>query len=217
MTLTVVRRGLGEDAASLLKNDAVFSELAENKINTLNWPDEYPLCPEVSFRVFHNDEYLFVQYDVCEGATAALETCDGKDVYRDSCVEFFLQPSDADPHYYNFEWNAIGTLCMSRRTGRFDPVHATGEALASVLRASSYPHKAFCEVKGDNQWRLRVAIPCAALFGDSLKTWKGASLKGNFYKCGDGLSTPHYATWAPIQTPAPDYHRPEFFQDITCE
>lgn len=217
MTLTVARRGLGEDAASLLKNDGIFSELSENKIDTLNWKAEYPLCPEVSFRLFHNDEYLFLQYDVREGATAALETRDGKDVYRDSCVEFFLQPLNADPHYYNFEWNAIGTLCMSRRTGREDPVHASAEALGAVLRASTYPRQAFSEVKGDNVWRLRVAIPCAALFAGELTSWKGAQLRGNFYKCGDGLSTPHYITWAPIQAPAPDYHRPEYFQEILCE
>ena len=141
---------------------------------------------------------------------------DGNDVYRDSCVEFFVQP-EGDGHYYNFEWNAIGTLCMSRRTGRFDPVHAPKSVLDSVLTSSTYGRKPFEEIKGDNAWTLRIAIPASALFCGELKTWHCARLKGNFYKCGDALSTPHYITWTPISTPSPDYHRAEFFAEIDCE
>ena len=214
--LTVPRRGVGHSANSLLSDDSVFSELPENHIDTLNWPEEYPYRPEVSFRIFHNDAYLFIEYDVREKCTAALETVDGNDVYKDSCVEFFILP-EGSAHYYNFEWNAIGTLCMSRRTGRHDPVHATKDVLSSVLTVSTYGRKAFSEVLGDNVWQLRVAIPCSALFGDSLKSRKGAQFKANFYKCGDALSTPHYVSWAPVETPSPDYHRPEFFRPVVCE
>ncbi|MDE5921249.1 MAG: hypothetical protein K2G82_06535, partial [Paramuribaculum sp.] len=28
-------------------------------------------------------------------------------------------------------------------------------------------------------------------------------------------SEPHYLSWAPITTPQPDFHRPEFFGNIT--
>ncbi|MBR3471266.1 MAG: hypothetical protein IKH22_01600, partial [Prevotella sp.] len=34
------------------------------------------------------------------------------------------------------------------------------------------------------------------------------------YKCGDCLSVPHYLSLFPITTERPDFHRPEFFQDI---
>ena len=33
----------------------------------------------------------------------------------------------------------------------------------------------------------------------------------NLYKCGDNLSHPHFLSWQPIDTPQPDFHRPEFF------
>ena len=214
--LTVTRRGVGRSANSLLQDDSLFGELPVNYIDTLNWPEEYPYRPEVSFRIFHNDAYLFIEYDVREKCTAALETVDGNDVYKDSCVEFFILPQGS-AHYYNFEWNAIGTLCMSRRTGRHDPVHAPKEVLSSVLTVSTYGRKAFSEILGDNVWQLRAAIPCTALFGDALESWKGAQFKANFYKCGDALSTPHYVTWAPVETPSPDYHRPEFFRPVVCE
>lgn len=214
--LTVPRLRVGESVHSVLSDANAFANIPENHLDCLNWAEEYPYKPEVSFRIFHNDEFLFLEYNVREKCTAALEMTDGNDVYRDSCVEFFVQP-EGDGHYYNFEWNAIGTLCMSRRTGRFDPVHAPMSVLDSVLTSSTYGRKPFEEIKGDNAWTLRIAIPASALFCGELKTWHCARLKGNFYKCGDALSTPHYITWAPISTPSPDYHRAEFFAEIDCE
>lgn len=214
--LTVPRIGVGQAAGGLLGDDALFDALPKNFMDRLNWADEFPYRPEVSFRTFHNDEFLFLEYDVREKCTAALEMTDGNDVYRDSCVEFFVQREGSD-HYCNFEWNAIGTLCMSRRTGRFDPVHAPKDVLGSVLSASTFGRKPFSEISGDNVWTLRVAVPCSAFFGENLSSWRGARLRGNFYKCGDALSTPHYLTWAPVSTPSPDYHRPEFFRPIVCE
>ncbi len=214
--LTVPRLRVGEPAADLLSDKSLFDKLPLNRLECLNWADEYPYRPEVSFRIFHNDEFLFIEYEVDEKCTAALEVTDGNDVYKDSCVEFFVQP-EGDGHYYNFEWNAIGTLCFSRRTGRFDPEHASAAILEGVYKSSTYGRRPFEEIKGENRWSLRVAIPHGALFGGEIGTWHGARLRGNFYKCGDALSTPHYLTWAPISIPNPDYHRPEFFQPILCE
>ncbi len=215
--LTVPRLRVGDPIHEILSDKSMFAKLPDNRLECLNWAEEYPYKPEVLFRIFHNDEYLFLEYHVREKCTAALEMTDGNDVYKDSCVEFFVQPECGDGHYYNFEWNAVGTLCMSRRTGRFDPLHAPKEALESVYTASTFDREPFEEIKGDNRWILRVAIPCRALFGGEVSTWRGARLRGNFYKCGDALSTPHFVTWAPISTPSPDYHRPEFFQPILCE
>ena len=42
-------------------------------------------------------------------------------------------------------------------------------------------------------------------------------MKGNFYKCGDHLSVPHFLSFAPIGVPKPDFHRPEFFCTLEFE
>jgi hypothetical protein len=39
-------------------------------------------------------------------------------------------------------------------------------------------------------------------------------IMGNFYKCADETISPHYLSWNPIDAPAPDFHRPEFFGEI---
>ncbi|MDE6269894.1 MAG: hypothetical protein K2M12_03440, partial [Muribaculaceae bacterium] len=42
----------------------------------------------------------------------------------------------------------------------------------------------------------------------------GKQLRANFYKCGDLLSTPHFLSWNRVDTPHPDFHRPEYFGAI---
>ena len=58
---------------------------------------------------------------------------------------------------------------------------------------------------------LALDIP-ASTFG--LETFAGLQARGNFYKCGDRLPVPHYLSWAPIGTPKPDFHRPEYFDRL---
>jgi hypothetical protein len=33
----------------------------------------------------------------------------------------------------------------------------------------------------------------------------------NFYKCADRTSHPHWLTWAPVDSPAPNFHLPDAF------
>ena len=48
----------------------------------------------------------------------------------------------------------------------------------------------------------------------SLTDWSGLKAKVNLYKCGDKLSQPHFLSWKPISAPKPDFHLPEFFEQI---
>lgn len=59
-----------------------------------------------------------------------------------------------------------------------------------------------------------LAIPPQALFMHSLTDWSGLKAKVNLYKCGDKLSQPHFLSWKPISAPKPDFHLPEFFEQI---
>jgi Carbohydrate-binding family 9 len=56
-----------------------------------------------------------------------------------------------------------------------------------------------------------VIIP-VTLFADyDLDRFDGQLMRANLYKCGDRLTKPHYATWNPVVSQKPDYHRPESF------
>lgn len=194
--------------------EAQLDRLPAQSIGCCNWPESYPYAPQVTFRAAHDGSRLYIRYEVHEQVTRALEMCDGCRVCTDSCVEIFLRPSADDPYYYNFEFNAAGTLCASCRTGRPNPTPLTAEQLALVERYPSLGHEPFEERRGDNRWQLLVAIPACALFRHDVPSFSGRRMSMNLYKCGDALSQPHYLSWAPIPTPQPDFHRPEYFAEV---
>ena len=131
-------------------------------------------------------------------------------VHQDSCVEFFVCPDGKLP-YYNFEFNCIGTIHAARHKG----TPLSDEELSQVKRYPSCGTRPFEELEGMFTWNLLVAIPLSLI---GLKyEGKPLAMKGNFYKCADLTTTPHFLSWAPIDTPEPDFHRPEFFADIILE
>ncbi|MBR5924730.1 MAG: hypothetical protein IKZ60_04650 [Bacteroidales bacterium] len=194
-----------------------FGRLSEpQRLDCLNWP-AWPYKPSVEFHIGYDEGGIRLEWKVDEQTIRALQGTSGCDVYEDSCVEFFFQPSADDPHYYNFEWNAIGNLCVSWRTGRFDPEPAPAAIYGLVKAEASCGDVPFAERPADGPWTLKLYIPLEALWKNGVTSLKGLKARGNFYKCGDGLTVPHFVTWGPIVTEKPDYHRPEFFKEIVFE
>ena len=169
-----------------------FGRLSEpQRLDCLNWPADWPYKPTVEFRIGLLEDGLRLEWQVDEQSIRALQGVPGGEVYEDSCVEFFFQPSADDPHYYNFEWNAIGNLCVSWRTGRFDPEPAPSGVYDLVHAEASCGDAPFAERPADGPWTLKVCIPAEALWKSGVKTLRGLKARGNFYKCGDGLTVPH--------------------------
>ena len=195
-----------DDPAAL---DEAFSTLAPEPIACCNWPEQYPYAPEVAFRAFHTGDRLVIRFDVREQVTAARVAEDNGQVWTDSCVEFFAAPDEGG--YYNFETTCIGRMLLGFRAPGREPEHASAEVLAGVKRLATLPPEPFEERAGDNRWSVTLLIPPSALFRHDLKTWDGAELRVNLYKCGDALSKPHFLSWRPIDAPAPNFHLPQFF------
>ena len=62
------------------------------------------------------------------------------------------------------------------------------------------------------EWTVAIFIPFGLIGVDPENL--PASLRGNFYKCGDLTAHPHFLSWNPINTPKPDFHRPDFFGEL---
>lgn len=197
--------------------DRILDSLKPFDINTNNWPGEFSYEPSVKVAAYHDGKFLHLKWHVIEDCAKAEVGESGNPVYMDSCVECFISPEAGDGLYYNFEWNCIGCLDLACRSGRFDPIPAPKEVLDSVKAVSSLGTKTFKETGGGVEWTLRVDIPASALFHHSVESWSGKKFKINMYKCGDGLSKLHYLTWAPVLTEHPDYHRPEYFREVSFE
>lgn len=196
--------------------DEVFATISPEKIACCNWAEEYPYAPEVSFKMFHTGDKLYLRFDVAEQYTAARVTEDNGRVWTDSCCEFFL--SLDGKAYYNIETSCIGHMLVDYHpTGTSDKIRAGEEIFSQVERISTLGTEPFEERVGDNRWSLTLILPPAVMHQHNIESWDGLKLTANLYKCGDNLSHPHFLSWKPIVLPKPRFHCPEFFKPIEME
>lgn len=200
------------DAVDFAAIDNKLSGCAALSIECVNWPEQYPSKPEVSVRVAHNGDCLFLQYSVSEEELRANVMEDNGEVWTDSCVEFFIAFDAA--HYYNVECTCIGTALLGHREIGEPTSHGSAETMRSILRSSSLERKLIPNTKGDFQWKLTLVIPCTAFWKDKIGAFDGKTARGNFYKCGDKLSMPHFVSWTTIDTPGPSFHQPKYFGEL---
>lgn len=189
-------------------------KIAWNALDKLNWRADYPYAPKVKFRIAHTGGAFLLQYAVEEACTAAAYGEDDGDVWKDSCVEFFLMPGDDDELYYNLECNCIGKLllgCGAERNGR---ERAPKEITGKILRYSTLGDKPFAEQKGDISWTVSLKVPVEVFWHSVVKSLDGKTIRANFYKCGDKLTKPHFLSWSEIESTNPDFHRPDWFGSL---
>lgn len=183
--------------------------IERHEVGYLNW-NEYPYAPQVGFHLAFSDKVIALLWEVKEDHVRAVSLEDNGPVWEDSCVEFFVSDPDS-PAYFNFEMNCIGTLLASRKMSRYDAGHFGPDKMHLIRNFGSLAHEAIdIQGKGQEWWRV-VLIPFSVIGLDEAP----ASLRCNFYKCGDNCAQTHYLSWAPIDTPAPDFHRPDFFGEVT--
>ncbi len=201
-----------------LSQEEIIKQLDElgtrRTIERLNWKDQYPYRPLTVISIAHSGKYIYVDFMVRCNYLRAVNYENNSSVHQDSCVEFFVSPIGRTP-YYNFEFNCIGTIHAACRMDRHTGTPLTDEQLDRVKRYPSCGTRPFQELEGMFTWNLLVAIPLD-LIGLEYEG-KPIEMLGNFYKCADHTATPHFLSWAPIDTPEPDFHRPEFFAPIVLE
>lgn len=183
-------------------------------VDCLNWKDQYPYKPLTAVNIAHSGKYIYIDFFVRCNYLRAVNYENNSHVHQDSCVEFFVEPTGELP-YYNFEFNCIGTIHAACRTDRNNGTLLSDEQLDKVKRFASCGTRPFNELEGMFSWNLLVAIPLEII---GLK-YNGSpiEMRGNFYKCADNTAAPHFLSYAPISTPEPDFHRPEFFAPIILD
>lgn len=185
-------------------------EPRSGRIACLNWPEAFPYRPEVSFDICHTGDALHLAFHVKEDAVRAVCAADRERAWEDSCVEFFFEPSENGP-YFNLECTCTGKIYLCVGEGRHGRVFLPETAFSAIARRCSLGTEPFGLREEPTAWDVQLDVP-AAVFG--LSTFEGLRARGNFYKCGDRLPVPHYLSWAPVGTPKPDFHRPEFFDNL---
>jgi len=194
------------------KISAFLDTLGKEDVNVINWK-EFSYRPEVRFSIAWDPHHIVYKFYVHESVIRARFTEDNAPVWQDSTVEFFVSPAE-DGVYYNFEINCIGTCLAQKGRSRSPRENLQPDVIEKIRRFPSLGVAPFEEKTGDFSWDLMVMIPAEVFVDHKVEISKDKTFRANFYKCGDGLSRPHYLSWNPIDTENPDFHRPEFFGEL---
>ncbi|WP_168122415.1 carbohydrate-binding family 9-like protein [Paenibacillus sp. HB172176] len=168
--------------------------------------------PKAEASLSCTQEELQVSLRAYEADPLARYTEHNAHVYKDSCLEFFLQPAPGeDARYLNLEFNAEGTMRIGIGATRNDRVYLELDELPALpIRASK---NLLDQETGETYWEVCFRLPLSwleSLF-PSFRPRPGAKMRGNLYKCGDETDSPHYGSWSRVQSETPDFHRSEDF------
>lgn len=183
------------------------------------WPDSM-YWPRVQLALGHDGKALGGCFTIGDCYVRSVHQGFQSPVYKDSCVELFLQPKPGGG-YFNFEFNAGGAMLVYwiedpvREGNGFRKYQALSlEACSQVSVSSSLPARVVPEIQEPLQWTLSFVIPVAVLEGYAgpIGDLSGQRWRANAYKCGDETSHPHWLSWAPLDTL--DFHRPQCFGEL---
>jgi len=181
-------------------------------VGCVNWPDSFPDCPDFKFALAYSRDGILIHYKVTEEHVRAMTGHDFGPVWEDSCVEFFLSP-EGDGVYYNVECNCVGYLHVAVGAGRHDREKADPELVKTIKRWTSLGNAPFGEKDGRTTWEAALFIPYSVYWKHRIDIDKEIKGTANVYECQEG-GHPHFISLFPIETEAPDFHRPEFFREI---
>lgn len=180
-----------------------------------------PPRPDAEARLLYTSTQLYVRFEVRSPTVIARALKPNELVCLDSCVEFFVAPDGIN--YLNFETNCVGTLLLwigpDRNNRRIvDLADAAMVKIATTLpRGSAIPEAT--PAPGDG-WRVEYSIPfdLLAKYTGRPAPESGTIWRANFYYCADNLPpAPQWGSWNPVNCPAPDFHRPEYFGELQFE
>jgi hypothetical protein len=178
--------------------------------------------PRAEARLLYTGEKLAIIFRVEDRYVRAVARRFQDSVCKDSCVEFFVAPLPGSLAYFNFEVNCGGTMLLYRclspeeRAAGKERIPVSDADGRTIALAHFLPRIVEPEITAPTTWTVEYHVPFALFhkyFGE-VPTGPGTVWRGNFYKCGDQTSHPHWGAWAPVDTPRPNFHVPERFQPI---
>ncbi|MDB4902240.1 MAG: hypothetical protein JWQ63_1521 [Mucilaginibacter sp.] len=196
------------DSLTIEQVSLALDQKEQHLIAFAPWP-AFSYNPIVAFSIAHGGNNIFLKYYVEESAVTAIYRKTNGPVYKDSCVEFFIDFNDGNG-YYNIEFNCAGTCHIGFGKEKKDRLEVPKDIIERIkyqaLFKTGSPSPAF-----NIKWELSLIIPVDVFYYHKLNSLKNKLCHINFYKCGDDLPKPHYLSWADISYIVPNFHLPEFF------
>lgn len=183
-------------------------------------PESSAHRPQTFARLLHDQRNLHGIFQVHDRYVRSTRIGYGSEVWKDACVEFFIEPKPGRG-YFNFEFNCGGAFLCNHivdpeRTPdgfrRFTRLPADIAKVVSVH--SSMPRVVEPEISEPVTWLLQFSIPFTVLepYVGSLGKVGGQTWRGNFFKCAEDNTHPHWAAWSPVDEF--NFHLPRCFGEI---
>lgn len=201
-----------------LNNINFWNDIEKVNIDIYPWEEnEYKPLTEV--KLVYSYTRFYINFKVYEKKVETKYNNMNDPVYKDSAVEFFFNPNpEHDNRYLNFEINSSGALLLGIGSSREDRVIINEEIFDEFnIKTTVYECiEADCDKE---YWKVTFEIPFNFIenYYGRVDFKCGKIVKGNFYKCGDQTKFPHFGCWSRIETPYPDFHRPEFFGELILQ
>lgn len=174
-------------------------------VDQFNWGGDYR--PVTSGRLgFLPDRGFLLEMECQETDPCRSFIKDGDPVYLDSAMEAFFcfTPEEENPCYLNFEMNANGALLACYGRSRRERVPFSKEFREQLSCRASIRATA---------WSVRLTLPFTLITAvyPGLVPDIGSTFTCNFYKIKESEGLTHFASFAPVSAPEPNFHLPEFF------
>lgn len=173
-----------------------WEEIEPYEINHALWGSTYQ--PEAFAKLCYiKGDAIYVNMFVKEKEPKAVYTKNNDPVYKDSCLECFLNVNpDKTDNYFNFEMNANGAILVGFGNGREHRKSIDVDFVPFVF-------------KNEEGWGVTLIVPESFVleyFSTIQDEWKG-----NFYKCGDETESVHFLSWSEVKEEKPNFHCPKWF------
>lgn len=187
-------------------SDPDWSGIPSLPIDQLLWTESTDITAQA--QICYNPDALHVRLSAQEAHIRAEHTGVLGMPCEDSCLEFFFSPICGDTRYLNFEFNPNGCLYLGIGSGIHDLVRLLPEEEALF---QPRPRRT------GSGWEITYRVPTEFIrrFFPGFTAAPGASMRANFFKCGDLTPQPHFLAWNPVTSETPAFHRPCDFGLLT--
>lgn len=193
--------------ADLPIDSDLWNAANKDEIDLYPWEGYQQNAPKTEFTILYDDNGIGIKFFSDEKNPVGNAVGMNTDVYTDSCVEIFLNPSpETTQKYLNFELSVTGYMHLGLGAGRFDRELLYIDFDSLHIQTRVLPNVG---------WEAKFFIPFALLkqyYPKISEKWTG-----NFQKLCEDCEIPHLGCWNLIGTEKPDFHRPEFFGTIMME
>lgn len=174
-------------------------------IDNLLWTDSIDVSAQA--QLCWDEEAIYVRMEAVEPHIRAKEKGPMAMVCEDSCMEFFLRPTER-LDYFNIELNPNKAIYLGFATGGHNLIRLISSSVKKQMNI-----RVFMTKKG---WTLSYRVPFSFIqrFFPDFKAEEGGNIYGNCYKCGDKTVKEHYLAWNPIVNDDPAFHMPEQFGNL---